>query len=83
MIRSKQPTNEQHIQPTNEQIVLDLTDPDGNAYALCVYAFKFARQLDYSQEEIKAMTEDMMSSDYEHLVRTFDRHFGTFVILER
>jgi len=76
MIRSKQPTNEPHI-------VLDLTGPDGNAFALMGYATKFARQLGYKPAEIKAMTEDMMSSDYEHLVRTFDGHFGTFVILER
>jgi hypothetical protein len=32
------------------------------------------------EEEIM---EEMRSGDYEHLVETFDRHFGHFVILER
>jgi hypothetical protein len=71
MIREKQPTKE---------IVIDLTGPDGNAFALMGYASNFAKQLGLSKEEI---IKDMMSSDYEHLLRVFDKHFGSFVILER
>ena len=29
----------------------------------------------------KAIREEMMKGDYEHLVNTFDKHFGHFVTL--
>ena len=61
-------------------IVIDLTGPDGNAFALMGYATNFSKQLGLDS---KPIIEDMMSSDYEHLLRVFDKHFGTFVILER
>jgi len=61
-------------------IVIDLTGPDGNAFALMGYASNFAKQLGLNEEEI---INDMMSSDYEHLLQVFDKHFGEFVILER
>ena len=61
-------------------IVIDLTGPDGNAFALMGYATNFAKQLGLDS---KPIIEDMMSSDYEHLLQVFDKHFGNFVILER
>jgi hypothetical protein len=64
----------------NEPIIIDLTGPDGNAFALMGYASNFAKQLGLNKEEI---INDMMSSDYEHLLQVFDKHFGSFVILER
>jgi hypothetical protein len=72
MIRKKQ--------ERTEPIVIDLTGPDGNAFALMGYAQNFARQLDI---ESKPIIEEMMSGDYENLLQVFDRHFGDFVILER
>ena len=54
--------------------------PDGNAFALMGYASNFAKQLGLNKEEI---INEMMSSDYEHLLQVFDKHFGSFVILER
>ena len=30
-----------------------------------------------------AIQEEMMSGDYENLLRVFDREFGDFVVLER
>ena len=71
MIREKQPA---------EEIVVDLTGPDGNAYSLLARARSYARQLDLNDV---AIIKDMMSKDYEHLVQVFDNHFGHFVILER
>ena len=71
MIREKQPA---------EEIVVDLTGPDGNAYSLLARARSYARQLDLNDV---AIIKDMMSKDYEHLVKVFDNHFGHFVILER
>ena len=50
-------------------VVIDLTGPDGNAYALMGYARKFAKELGISPDPI---LEDMQSSDYEHLVEVFN-----------
>ena len=71
MIRQKQPA---------EEIIVDLTGPDGNAYSLLARAKSYAQQLDLNDT---AIIKDMMSKDYEHLVQVFDNHFGHFVILER
>tara|TARA_B100000902_G_C26449542_1_gene500052 strand:+ start:271 stop:486 length:216 start_codon:yes stop_codon:yes gene_type:complete len=71
MIRKKQPKKE---------IVIDLTGPDGNAFALLGYADRFAKQLDLDSVTIKA---EMMNGDYENLIKVFDEWFGYFVILER
>ena len=74
MIRNKQP---------NGEIVLDLTGPDGNAFALMGHAMNFGKQLGYSKLAIDGMIEEMKLGDYEHLVQTFDKYFGSTVILER
>jgi hypothetical protein len=72
MIRSKQ-------QPTG-MIVIDLTGPEGNAFALMGYAKKFGNQMGLDTDKI---LEEMMSGDYENLVQVFDNYFGKVVILER
>ena len=63
-----------------KEIVIDLTGPDGNAFALMAYASRFAKQLGRDEDEIIG---EMMSGDYENLLEVFDREFGTFVVLER
>jgi hypothetical protein len=60
--------------------VIDLTGPDGNAFALIGFATKFARQLDLDSTQIR---EEMMAGDYENLVAVFDKYFGDYVTLER
>lgn len=75
MIRKKQ--------PQKGKIVIDLTGPDGNAWALMGYATRFAKQIGWDKIEIEELINDMKSSDYEHLVQVFDKTFGDFVILER
>ena len=72
MIRDKQ----QQTGP----IVIDLTGPDGNAFALMGLANKLAKQLGLDSEII---INDMTSSDYENLLEVFDSNFGDYVILER
>jgi hypothetical protein len=74
MIRSKQ----ENAGP----IIIDLTGPDGNAYALMAYARRFATQLGWADKG-SALINEMMSGDYEHLLEVFDNAFGEFVILER
>ena len=71
MIRTKKPKPE---------IIIDLTGPDGNAFTLMGMAVNFARQLG---KDGKAIREEMMAGDYEHLLSVFDREFGDYVILER
>mgnify|MGYP001186996772 CR=1 FL=1 len=59
---------------------IDLTGPDGNAFALLGQAKRYARQLDMDFDLIR---REMTSGDYENLLKVFDRYFGDFVILER
>ena len=61
-------------------IVIDLTGPDGNAFAMMAYARRFAKQLQIDSNKVIG---EMMSGNYEHLVQTFDKHFGSFVTLYR
>jgi hypothetical protein len=62
------------------ETIIDLTGPDGNAFALLAYAKRFAQQLDLDFNKIK---NEMTSGDYENLVQVFDNYFGEFVILEK
>ncbi len=71
MIRDKQP---------QQEIIIDLTGPDGNAFALLAYAKRFAQQFDLDFNKIK---DEMTSGDYENLIQVFDDYFGEIVILER
>ena len=64
----------------NLPIVIDLTGPDGNAFALMGYAKRFSRDLG---KDDKALLKSMQSGDYENLIKVFDDAFGDFVILER
>ena len=61
-------------------IEIDLTGPDGNAFVLIGKADSLARQLGLDSKVIQS---EMMKGDYEHLVKTFDKHFGNFVTLYR
>ena len=72
MIRSKK--------ESKGPIIIDLTGPDGNAFALLAYAKSYAKQLDLPFDKIK---DEMTSGDYEYLIQVFDKYFGSFVILER
>jgi hypothetical protein len=60
--------------------LIDLTGPEGNAYCLMAYAKKFARTLDLDGD---AIITEMTTGNYENLVQVFDKHFGSYIILER
>jgi hypothetical protein len=68
MIKSKKQTG----------IVIDLTGPDGNAFVLIGKAGNLAKQLGLDKDAIQ---KEMMSGNYDQLVKTFDKHFGDFVTL--
>jgi len=74
MIRKKK-----DLSPKNPMII-DLTGPDGNAFALLGYAKNFSNQLNL---DFKKISNEMTEGDYENLLEVFDSYFGTFVILER
>jgi len=74
MIRRKQ---------VSKEIVIDLTGPDGNAYYLLAQVRSLGKQISLSEKEMNKIELEMKSSDYEHLVKTFDHHFGQWVVLER
>ena len=69
------------IRPTkNREFVINLDGPDGNAFVLMAYAKRFAKDMGYVSDE--AILNNMKSGDYTNLVKTFDKYFGEYVILE-
>jgi len=70
-----------NIDEKKEKLVeIDLTGPDGNAFALLGYAKNFAKQLGFNGEQI---IKEMTSGDYENLIDVFEKYFGDYVILYR
>tara|TARA_R110000751_G_scaffold255344_1_gene354863 strand:- start:1423 stop:1668 length:246 start_codon:yes stop_codon:yes gene_type:complete len=61
-------------------IEIDLTGPEGNAFALMGYAKKFSKQLGLDSEEI---ISNMMSGDYENLLDVMEENFGDFIVMYR
>ena len=60
--------------------VIDLQGPQGNAFALMAYADDFLRQMG-RRHEFNAMRTEMMSGDYDNLIRIFEENFGEYVTL--
>tara|TARA_R110002020_G_scaffold42164_10_gene123874 strand:+ start:60 stop:278 length:219 start_codon:yes stop_codon:yes gene_type:complete len=65
---------------TTKKQTIDLTGTQGNAFYLIGTAMKLCKEL---QIDDTLILNDMRSSDYEHLVNTFDTHFGDLIDLER
>jgi len=65
---------------TTRKQTIDLTGNQGNAFYLIGTAIKLCKQL---QIDDTLIIHDMKSSDYEHLITTFDDYFGDLVDLER
>lgn len=66
-----------------KEMVIDLTGPAGNAFALLGTAADLGRQLGWTKDELDTLQEFMTAGDYEELVRVFDHYFGDFVVLLR
>lgn len=66
--------------PLKRMIEVDLTSQEGNAFYLLGLARKLSKHLDYNYEHIR---DEMMYSDYENLIKVFDKYFGSLVILYR
>ena len=78
MIRSKAKRSQG---PT--PIEIDLSGPNGNAYYLLGLADNLSRQLKYDKLKRERIQMEMTLADYECLLSTFDREFGTLVTLWR
>ena len=63
--------------------IIDLKGPEGNAFGLLGVAVVMCSMLLMTKEEKNAILDDMKSSDYEHLIQTFDKHFGDYIDLVR
>ena len=64
----------------NQTIEIDITGPDGNAFVLLGYAKSFCKDLGIDYTKVQ---NEMTSSDYENLLKVFDKYFGHFVTLYR
>jgi len=61
-------------------IEIDLTGPDGNAFAILGLAKRLCREFDIP---FKPLMDKMTSGDYENLIKVFDDKFGSFVTMYR
>jgi hypothetical protein len=66
--------------PKKTKIEIDLTGPDGNAFALLGIAKDLCHKTGIEWEPVK---NEMTSSDYEWLLQVMDYHFGDFIIMYR
>jgi len=62
-----------------EPILYDLLGPQGNVFQIINLANKLAVKLGYEPDERGKLTTDLMSGNYDHLLETFELHFGKFV----
>ena len=64
------------------KISIDLSGPEGNAFAIMGLATRLCKQLkdvDPEKYDIERILEEMMSGDYKNLVNLFEEYFGDFV----
>ena len=64
-------------------IEIDITGPKGNAHYLLHLASFLSRRMGYDANHTERILDEMKLSDYEGLLYTFDREFGTLVTLWR
>ena len=68
------------IRPTQDRsFAINLDGPQGNANVLMGIAMNLANQVGLDGDKI---IMEMRSGDYTNLVKTFDKYFGEYVILE-
>lgn len=58
---------------------LELTKPEGNAFAIMHLATRLCKQLGIDDSERDALLKEMKSSDYENLVKVFWLKFNSVV----
>ena len=68
---------------TYRKPVIDLNGPEGNAFSLLGTAKRYCGYADLSDERTEEILTELKSGDYEHLITTFDKYFGSAIDLER
>ena len=63
--------------------VIVLHGPEGNAFCLWGTAMSLCKKIGVDDERTEEIIDEMKSSDYEHLILTFDKYFGKLIDLER
>ena len=66
---------------TRSKLTIDIDGPDGDAFALLGYASTFGKQLGFDNVKQAKIRDEMMSSDYQNLLKVFDANFGHVVDL--
>lgn len=61
-------------------IKIDLNSSQGNAFNLISVARRLSKQMGMNTAEIY---REMTHSDYENLIKTFEKYFGNFVTIQR
>lgn len=62
------------------KIVLDLTGPQGNAFAVLARARSLANQLELDWDKINT---EATSGDYDNLIKVIDKYLGDYIIFEK
>lgn len=60
---------------------IDISGPQGNAFAIMSIAECMGRQLNRPEDEIRKINDQMMSGDYTNVLRVFNREYGSVVDL--
>jgi hypothetical protein len=63
------------------RIELNLLGSEGSPFFLIGTAQNIARQLGWSGNQIKTLIEEMVSGDYDNLVKVMQRDLGQYVII--
>tara|TARA_Y100001951_G_scaffold2320_1_gene1635 strand:- start:225 stop:461 length:237 start_codon:yes stop_codon:yes gene_type:complete len=66
---------------TVKKNIINLDGPDGNAISLMARVSRLCRDVGLGREADTILNE-MRSGDYTNLVKTFDKYFGEYVVLE-
>ena len=65
------------------KIEIDLTGPDGNAFYILAMAKRLCKEFGMTKTYEKNLLDEMMSGDYENLLKAFDKSFGLVVTMYR
>ena len=60
--------------------IINLDGPDGNAISLMARVSRLCRDVGYGEPD--TILNEMRSGDYTNLVKTFNKYFGEYVVLE-
>ena len=69
-----------HSHYMNDEIIIDLNGPDGNAFVLLGIAKDLSHQNKFSWDSVYT---EMTKSDYEHLIQVMENYFGDQILFLR